>query len=69
MENRSLVLEVKLAGDTDLRVISATRIQVDGRGRLLLYGTQGAAPANICLGELQSFSVRQASHLPAGTAA
>ena len=69
MENRNLVLEIKLAGDTNPRVISATRIQVDGRGRLLLYGTQGAAPANICLRELRSLSVRQGSHLAAGTAA
>jgi hypothetical protein len=69
MENRTLVLELKLQGDTDLRVIGATRIQVDGRGNLLLYDRQGAAPANIWLGELQSLAIRQEVHLPEETAA
>jgi hypothetical protein len=69
MENRNLVLELKLRGDTDIRVIGATRIQVDGRGRLLLYDRRDAAPSNIQLGELQSFAIRRVSHLPAETAA
>jgi len=64
MENLNLVLKLKLHGDTDLRVIGATRIKVDGRGRLLLYGTHHT-PANIRLAELQSFSIRQVSHIPA----
>ena len=69
MENRNLVLELKLRGDTDLSVIGVTRIKVDGRGRLLLYDTQGTAPANVWLGDLQSFSIRLVSHMPAETAA
>jgi hypothetical protein len=69
MENRTLVLELKLRGDADLRVIGASRIQVDGRGRLLLYDRPGADPANIRLNELQSFAIRRVLHLPAETAA
>jgi len=69
MENRNLVLELKLRGETDLRVIGATRIQVDGRGGLLLYDRQGAAPASFRLGELQSLSIRQVSRIPALNAA
>jgi hypothetical protein len=69
MDNRSLVVELKLRGDSNLRVIGATRMHVDGRGSLLLYDSQGAAHANICLGEVQSFAIRRASRLPAETAA
>jgi hypothetical protein len=68
MENRNLVLELKLRGDSEARVIGAARIRVDGRGSLLLYGQQGA-PASIRLGELQSFAIRRPSHLHAQTAA
>jgi hypothetical protein len=68
MENGNLVLELKVRGDNDVRVIGATRIRVDGHGSLLLYDQQGA-PANIWLGELQSFAIRQVSHLHAQTGA
>jgi len=67
MEKRKLVMELKLRGDTDLRVIAATRIKVDGRGRLLLYDRQSTAPANIWLRELQSFAIRRVSHTPSAS--
>jgi hypothetical protein len=69
MKNRNLVLEMKLRGDADLKVMGAARIQLDGRGRLLLYDRRGAAPSQIWLRELQSFSIRRAPHIPAETAA
>jgi hypothetical protein len=68
MENGNLVLELKLRGDSDIRVIGATRIRVDGRGRLLLYD-QRDAPANIWLGELQSFAIHRVLEIHAPTAA
>lgn len=69
MKNRNLVVELKLHGDSSIRVIGAARMQLDGRGSLLLYDTPGAAHANICLGELQSFAIRRVAHLPSETAA
>lgn len=69
MENRKLTLELKLRGDTDSRLIGAARMRVDGRGGLLLYESPGAAPMEIRLAELQSFSIRPASQIHRATAA
>jgi hypothetical protein len=69
MKNRNLVVELKLRADSSLRVIGATRIQVDGRGSLLLYDSQGTAHANICLRELQSCAIRRVAYLPSEAAA
>lgn len=68
MENRNLVLELKLRGDNDVRIIGATRLLVDGRGKLVLYDQQGT-PSNIRLGELQSLAIRRVSPLHAQTVA
>jgi hypothetical protein len=59
MEHRKLIVELKIRGERDTQVIGLARIQVDGRGALLLYDTTCAVPAKISIRELQSFSIRQ----------
>jgi len=69
MKNRNLVLELRLHGETGPRVLDAARIQVDGRGLLLLYDAWGALLGKFPLRELESFSIRQPSRIAAKTVA
>ena len=55
-ENVNLVLSFKLAGENDCRVRGASRIKIDGRGGLTVYGAE-RLPERIELAELQSFSI------------
>jgi hypothetical protein len=68
MEDRKLIVELKMRGERETQVIGLARIQVDGHGALLLYHTTRAVPAKISINELQSFAIRQGAHLM-GTAA
>jgi hypothetical protein len=70
MENRKLIVELKLQGGADSQVIRAARIQLDGRGSLLVFDAQDTtSPSKVRIRELQSLSIRQASHMVATTAA
>jgi hypothetical protein len=58
MEKLNLVLQYRMAGDTDSSVRGAARIEVDGRGGLTLYDAQTARAEKIDLAELRSLSIR-----------
>jgi hypothetical protein len=57
MRDLKLVLKFQLAGETRHQVRGASRIKVDGRGGLLLYGMQNEGSERIDLGRLQSLSL------------
>jgi len=58
MKHLNLVVTFKLSNDCELHVKGATSIKVDGKGSLLLYYPQTAAPERIDLRRLQSFSIQ-----------
>jgi hypothetical protein len=58
MDNPNLILKFKLRGETDARIVGASRIRVDGRGGLTLYPLHDGIPERINLDLLQSFAVR-----------
>ncbi len=57
-EKLNLVLRFKLVGDPNGRICAASRIKLDGKGSLTLYGGDGHVAYRIRLAELQSFSIR-----------
>jgi hypothetical protein len=61
MNKLNLILKFKLAGDGHFHVKGAARIRVDGRGGLMLYGTQSGAVETIDLQALRSLSIQQVS--------
>lgn len=57
MGNKNLVLMFKRAGDSGMQVKTASRIKIDGRGALVLYGRNGATE-EVSLGQLQTLQIR-----------
>lgn len=57
MDHRKLMLAFKVRGQSGTQVVGLARIRVDGRGALLLYDTNSAAPATIPIETLQSLSI------------
>jgi hypothetical protein len=54
-------VKFELAGDTRLHVKGASRIKVDGRGGLLLYGSGSPVAETIDLSQLQSLCIQPVS--------
>jgi hypothetical protein len=57
MNKANLVVTFQLAGQAGQRVKTASRIKIDGRGALVLYGRNGATE-EVSLGQLQNFQIR-----------
>lgn len=58
MEKTNLVLMFKMAGDPCLQVKEASRIKIDGRGTLKLYGAPNGKVEEIRVRQLQVFQIR-----------
>ena len=57
MHDLKLVLKFRLAGEKQHQVRAASRIKVDGRGGLLLFGAQSEGSERIDLGRLKSLDL------------
>ena len=58
MKDLNLVLQFKMAGDTNCRISSAARIKVDGRGGLTFYSPETGSAERIDLADLRWLSIR-----------
>ena len=52
-----LLLTFQIKGEREVRVEPATRIKIDGRGYLVVYGPS-ATPRKIAIGSMRAFDIR-----------
>jgi hypothetical protein len=58
MDRPNLMLKFELNRNREIKTEHATRIKIEGRGCLLVYGDSAATPKTICLEDLRGFSIR-----------
>ena len=58
MNDLNLVLKFRMAGDSELRVKSASRIKLDGRGGLVVEDAETNARETIDLRNLTAFNLQ-----------
>ena len=55
----NLVLRLKLIGQADLRMVFASRIQIDGNGRLKIWDGPAGVPETVDLLEVDYISIER----------
>lgn len=55
----NLVLRFKLIGQADVRIVFATRIQIDGNGQLLIWSGPAVVPEAVDLRDVDHISIER----------
>jgi hypothetical protein len=59
MNQLNLVLKFRLEGDTQVQARGVSRIEIDGRGGMVLYNAQGRPVEQVRLNDLKAFDIQR----------
>ena len=60
-DNVNLIVSFQLAGENGYHFCGATRIKVDGHGRLTVYGAENSPAESFQIADVQSFAIQPLS--------